>query len=821
MATVLIVDDEKGLRITLSRFVEYEGHKVLLAEDAQEAENIIKNNDIDIVVSDIIMPKVSGVDLLKMLATNFPTIKVILITGEPTLNTASEALRAGAFDYLSKPISKANFLKVISTAVKLKKLEDEKRNYRKNLENEVQARTNQLLDYSRRMKHIAENIKHFSSCKNVDELCASVMMMFAENMNSSGGSLYFKENDSLKLMHAQDATHQPNIVNSPFVENSVLKRLYENKTGFIVEDINKETKLLSSGWPNYRSGSLLAIPLLEADGTIFGTVTLHDKKIETFTVQDLEVGQIIAANFMESLKTIELSKSLRTSERKYRELAEQSRTGIFVHKNEKLIYANSRLLEMIGYKTSDLPQILDSSIFDFIPESDLEIAHKTISDRLKNIETPSEYELRLKTKDGNTIWTDTSISIIEHNGSPAIMGNVFDITEKKLADAERERLETELQHAQKMEAIGRLAGGVAHDFNNLLTGITGNISLALLDLKAEDPLAKTLNEINAISKRAANLTRQLLAFSRKQIIEPKIINLNNRISDLHKMLVRIIGEDIILVNDLQKDLGQVKVDPSQVEQIIVNLSVNARDAMPNGGQLLLATENVIIDENSKIPSSKLTPGTYVKLSVKDNGTGMNDEILSRLFEPFFTTKPKDKGTGLGLSTVYGIVRQHGGYIDVESEVGKGTKFTIYFLQVEGKSSEFRASNSASDWPKGTETILLVEDELIVRNMTSKILSRLGYKVLKAPNGGEGLSVGENNSGKIDLLLTDVVMPGMNGPELAERLAPSNPEMTILFTSGYTNEDIIHHGIKDQTVNFISKPYTPQELSHKIRKVLEK
>lgn len=820
MAKVLIVDDEQGLRNSLGRFVKHEGHDVFTAEDVGKALEIITSNEIDVVVSDIIMPKVSGVDLLKTLATDYPHVKVILITGEPTLNTASEALRLGAFDYLSKPISKDDFIKVVTTASQLKSFEDEKRNYRKILEKEVKSRTSQLMNYSQKLKYIAENIKRFSSCNSMKELCKTLMNIFSETLECDGGSLYFIKPDGLEFVNSLDQLHQKDFLDFPLKTGSVIEKLMREKHGFVIKDISKDGSLVPSGWNKYRNGSLLAAPVFNGDNQIIATVTLHNKLKDLFTDLDLEIAQTILANFNESLKTVELGIFLRESEEKYRILSEQSRTGIFLHQDEKILYANSRILEMTGYDESDLPQIMQSSIYDFVPESDVEKARKRVNDRINSAEDVSDYEIRLVKKNGDIIWTDIAISKVEHNGKPAIMGNIIDITEKKKTEEEKERLEEELRQSQKMEAIGRLAGGVAHDFNNLLTGITGNISMALLDLEENTPLAQTLLEINAISKRAANLTRQLLAFSSKQILEPKVVNLNNRINDLNKMLARIIGEDIKLKTELDENLGQIRVDPGQVEQIIVNLSVNARDAMPKGGTLILKTENAIISGDEMKSLNDLKPGDYVKFSVVDDGQGIDEETLAKIFEPFFTTKPKGKGTGLGLSTVYGIVKQQNGHIEVESEPEKGTTFQIYFPQVDQKPYDYSKEELPKGMPKGSETVLLAEDEDIVREMTGAILIRLGYKVIETSNGDEALKAFSKHKEQIDLLLTDVVMPGMSGPELAKQLNKQKPLLKILFTSGYTNDKIIHHGVKDETVSFIGKPYTPQELAHKVREVLD-
>jgi CheY-like chemotaxis protein len=372
-----------------------------------------------------------------------------------------------------------------------------------------------------------------------------------------------------------------------------------------------------------------------------------------------------------------------------------------------------------------------------------------------------------------------------------------------------------------LEAIGMLTGGLAHDFNNLLTGISGNVSLALMEMSQSDPLYEVFKEIQAMIMRSAALTRQLLTFSRRQINEPHVININDLLDNLKKMLGRLLGEDIALAMFLDDDLGNCFADPGQLEQVIVNLAVNARDAMPSGGKLAVETHNVDLDEEYCRSRLGTKAGPHVMLAVADQGIGMAPELQERIFEPFFTTKAKDKGTGLGLATVYGIVKQHQGSIGVYSEPNKGTVFKIYLPRVEDEVEETAINRAVSEWPSGVETILVVEDEQIVREMVVKLLKRLGYNVLEAQNGGEALMLSEKHTAPIHLLLTDVVMPGLSGREVAERLNLIHPEMKVLFTSGYTGNIIVDHGVLRKELSFIGKPYSPEALAKKIREVLER
>jgi CheY-like chemotaxis protein len=371
-----------------------------------------------------------------------------------------------------------------------------------------------------------------------------------------------------------------------------------------------------------------------------------------------------------------------------------------------------------------------------------------------------------------------------------------------------------------MEAIGRLTAGIAHDFNNLLTAINGFAELLQVELLPDDPLREMTDKILHSGRHAADLVRQLLIFSRKQIIEPRVLGLNTVVAEMNKMLQRIIGEDIELNPLLAPDLWMIKADPTQMEQVILNLAVNARDAMPEGGRLTIETANVIINEAYATAHLSPQPGEYVLLAISDNGVGMSQEVKAHLFEPFFTTKDRGKGTGLGLATVFGIVKQNGGDIWVYSEEGLGTAFKIYLPRAEKATLPLASREIGAEMPTGSETILLVEDDMAVREVARRILQRQGYSVLEAQNGQEALRLMAHHPGPIDLLLTDVVMPGMSGKALAEQGLALIPHLKTLFMSGYTDETIAHHGVIDPGVAFLQKPFSPVSLARKVRAALD-
>jgi CheY-like chemotaxis protein len=369
-----------------------------------------------------------------------------------------------------------------------------------------------------------------------------------------------------------------------------------------------------------------------------------------------------------------------------------------------------------------------------------------------------------------------------------------------------------------MESIGKLAGGIAHDFNNLLTAINGYSALSLTMVEPGSQLHGNLFEIKTAGERAAVLTRQLLAYSRKQVLAPKVLRINEIVSEMHNMLKRIIGEDLEMVLDLDPDLGAAKADPGQIEQVILNLVVNARDATPSGGRITLSTGNAVWGK-SDVPAG-FAPGQYVLLSVRDTGTGMEPHIISRIFEPFFTTKEFGKGSGMGLSMVDGIVTQSGGFIKVESAPGKGSTFKVYLPKVALEENASHADVHSHDDLRGKETVLLVEDEETVRRFIRQILEMHGYKVMEGKDGQDGLKVSEGHEGSIDVLLTDVIMPRMNGRELAERILRARPRIKVLFMSGYTDDAIVRQGLLEADTNFLQKPFTPTQLATAVREILD-
>ncbi|HPM76354.1 MAG TPA: response regulator [bacterium] len=939
LARILIVDDEPGIRQTIPRFLDRQEMEVATAASVEAALEKLAALPYDVVVTDIIMPRATGIDLLREMQERYPTVKVIVITGEPTVDSVSEALRHRAFDYLPKPIEGAKLRQVVRNAVQLKKLEDENRQYQQNLEALVNERTREIQQYSSRLESIAANAKRLLLAGDENEFGREILALFAQNVQAEGGCLYRRCGPILKRIASLDYGHASSEISLPPEDHTALNRLFAENQGFVVEDIAAKGTFRPSGWDGYKDGSLLMLPCHDKQGEISLVITLHNKKLPPFVESDLILGRIIASFSQEAYENLIIREALRESERRYRLLVEESRDVVFCIDAAGIVtYCSPASKAFGGYEPEEC---VGRHYSDFIgSEQDKQTAAKTLAQSVQqNRSFLVEYSYL--TKSGKTFPVEVVGNPVMEEGSLQVNCSARDITERKIveekllrrdeqlrgiADAvpgivyqfkidqngtmgvtyissrteailgipnnpdgfwervigmidprdrdeflrsvnetiqkrskwhhegrfikpngeilwlraisnptatkdhlvfngiifditEEKRLETQLQQAQKMESIGRLAGGVAHDFNNLLTGIAGYAEILMSSFKRGDPLFADLCEIKKAADRGARLTAQLLAFSRKQIIAPQIIDLNEVVDHSLMMVKRLIGEDIELKFSPISGLGSVKADPTQIEQVLVNLSINARDAMPNGGLLRIETKNVAFDAEYCNSYPEASPGEYVMLAVSDNGSGIRDDLKEHIFEPFFTTKEKGKGTGLGLATVYGIVKQNGGFINLYSELGLGTNFKIYLPRVAEKAvSVTNLTNEKI--PGGHETILLVEDEEMVRNLAMKILLRYGYHVLTATSGGDAYLQCKTHDGPIDLLLTDVIMPTINGRQLYENVKTVREKIKVLFMSGYTEDVIAHHGVLDEHMHFLQKPFTIETLARKVRQALD-
>ncbi|OPY75041.1 MAG: Blue-light-activated protein [Syntrophorhabdus sp. PtaU1.Bin153] len=536
------------------------------------------------------------------------------------------------------------------------------------------------------------------------------------------------------------------------------------------------------------------------------------------TLNRLDVSdRFILATMRDVTEQKHAEEAVRASEEAFRALAENSPDTIMrFDRRYRHMYINQD-----PEKTTGIPaeHFIGKTHGELGFSADLVKIWEEAIEKVFDTRRPNRIEFELPTG----IWIDWLLAPeFDKSGKvKTVLTSARDITRRKHSEKERAALEEQLRQSQKMEAIGRLAGGIAHDFNNLLTVIQGYTDIALLGMGKDNPLLAKLTAIRKAASTAASLTHQLLAFSRRQVLEMRVIHLNNTVKELESMLRRMIGEDIELTTALEQDLGRVKVDPRQIDQVIINLAVNARDAMPDGGKLEIRTANCDLDQTFVLDHVGALPGHYVMFSVSDTGKGMSPETKARIFEPFFTTKELGRGTGLGLSMVYGIIKQSGGNIWVDSEPGRGTTFAVYLPRVYEDADQLKRDKTAIPPAGGNETILVVEDDSAVRKSTAEILAVQGYKVLEASNGDEALSIADRPEIPIHMVLSDVVMPDMNGRQVVDHLAQVRPGIKVLFMSGYTDDAIVHYGVLDEGVAYIQKPWRPDQLWRKVREVLDR
>ncbi len=590
----------------------------------------------------------------------------------------------------------------------------------------------------------------------------------------------------------------------------IFQYLLQTKTSLVIAHVPTDPRLASSTSPicAEKAQSLLVLPLVVEDHVV-GSLNLQSTRSHQFTHQEIN----LAWRVIDQVAGVLARARLDQRHRRLSEAIEQSAESVIITDTAGiLVYVNPSFERITGYPSAEVLgkklSMLKSGRQDAAFYEDL----------WKTISSGQVWHGRFinKRKDGTLYTDDATISPVRSENGTIVgyVGVQRDVTREL-------QLEEQYRQAQKMEAVGLLAGGIAHDFNNLLTVINGFAEMIQFELPPDNlHLQKLASRVRYSGTRAAALVRQLLAFSRREFVEPKILNLNKIVTDISKMLERLIEENIALRTEFAPDLWAVKVDAHQIEQIVVNLTVNARDAMPDGGLLMIETENKLLDDEFAAAHLGLSPGRYVLLTVTDSGTGMTDDVKEHLFEPFFTTKEQGKGTGLGLATVFGIVKQYQGAIYVYSEPGKGASFKIYLPAFVDTSEEEGTPEQVRGIPRGTEVVLVVEDEAAVRDLAAYMLRRQGYTVIEAGNGEDALRIAEKRTGKIDLLLTDTVMPKMSGHVLANEFKVLYPDTKILFTSGYTDKNVMRQGMAESGIEFIPKPFSAAELARKVRTVLD-
>ena len=722
--------------------------------------------DPDIILSDYSLPQFNGLEALRLLKEHDVDVPFILVTGSLTEEVAVECMKEGAYDYILKTSLK-RLPSAVMNALEKKEAERQKR------------RAMMALHRSEDLyRLLADNTGDLICMLDLEGTYVYISPSYQEVLGYSPEELLGR--NAFSLIHPDD--------------KAATKAKFR-------EALLSKTKRSAEFRFRHRNGEWR---IFESVGNIVFDWRGNPQR-----------AVIISRDITERKRAEE---SLTASEERYRRLVELSPEMIAVHCEGRFVYVNPAGVKLLGAATSK--ELIGKPIWDIVHPDHREEVIERVQQNQEGQQTPL-VEQKIVRLDGQVVDVEIMGIPTIYQDKPAIQIIVRDITERKRVEEDLRQSEEQLRQSQKLEAVGQLAGGVAHDFNNLLTVITGYSDLTLRRLNPDEPLYRHVIEIKKAGERAASLTRQLLAFSRKQVLQPKVLELNAVVADMNKMLRRLIGEDIDLMTVLDPDLGQVKADPGQIEQVLMNLVVNARDAMPEGGKLTIETANLYVDAKQVGGQVVMQPGQYVMLAVSDTGCGMNVEIQEHIFEPFFTTKEQGHGTGLGLSTVYGIVKQSGGNIWVYSEVGEGTIFKVYLPHVNEQVEESKPGAAHTETPEGWETILLVEDEQMVRSLAARALREQGYSVVEASNGEEALLMARNHVGKeIHLLLTDMIMPRMNGHDLAEHLKRSHPRIRVLFMSGYTNRGIVHHGMLSEGALFLPKPFTLEGLTRRVREVLD-
>ncbi|MBI5153755.1 GAF domain-containing protein [Candidatus Poribacteria bacterium] len=659
--------------------------------------------------------------------------------------------------------------------------------------------------FSGRLERLTQVVQDLSRARGLDAIATIVRTAARTLVGSDGATFVLRDGDRCHYVDEDAIT--PLWKGKRFPMSACISGwVMIHRQPVVIGDIYADDRIPHDAYRPTFVQSLAMVPIRQADpiGAIGNYWAGHHRA----TDEDLRILQALADSTSVALENTRAYEELERSERRYRDLVERLDDVVYSIAEDGRIQYVSTACERFGYSPEEL---IGQPFAKYVHPEDLaEVTQGIERARAISIEP---LEFRVLDETGSVRYVRASCrALIEREEPAGVTGVLIDVTSQRLVEAQ-------LRQSQKMDAVGRLAGGIAHDFNNLLAVIINYAQFALEGVPEAEPMHADLLEIRMAGERAAALTRQLLAFSRKQVLKPEVFDLNGVVTRMETMLRRLIGEDIELRARLDTALGTVKADPGQIEQVILNLAINARDAMPNGGKLTIETTNADLDDEYSDLHLTAAPGHYVMLSVADTGCGLNDEVKSRLFEPFFTTKDVGKGTGLGLATCYGIIRQSGGNIWVYSEPGRGTTFKIYLPRQAGPEATPRPMPPITR-ATGSETILLVEDEPGVRRLAQRILSTAGYTVLAASDGHEALAICQKNRTAVRLMLTDVVMPQMSGRELAAEVAKCCPRARILYMSGYTDNAIVHHGVLDEGTQFIGKPFTAAELTRKVREVLD-
>jgi PAS domain S-box-containing protein len=831
---VLVVEDSPTQAQQLQFILEEEGYQVEVAPDGERGCALCNTSAFDLVITDILMPGLSGYELCRKIKADPAKrhLPVILLTSLTEPMDIIQGLECGADNFITKPYQPGDLLgrvrtilhnKALRTAGKLKMGAEvvflgKKLTVNSDKEQILDLLISTFEDIVRTNRELRTREAELAEAKRQVDQYARQLEGQVRSSEDKYGRLMEQAQDAIFIVDTSGRVQEVNrkaeeLLGQPAAE--IVGWSYEQWVP--ADERDRQTgefqQLLAGGVARMDNARLQ-----RADGRQVyvdysaSLVEVNGERIVLAIVHDVTERKEREAALQRS------EQALRVSERRFQAFMNNSPAVAFMKDTAgRYVYVSEPLQRRF---TPTIPEWLGKTDHDLWPE---EFARGFRENDMAVLsgDKPVEAVETTPSADGCTSeWMVLRFPFDDGSGQRYLGGVAIDITERRRMEEALRKTEEQYRQAQKMEAVGQLAGGVAHDFNNLLTIISGYSDLLLGRLPANDPMRELINQIKGAGDRAASLTRQLLAFSRKQVLEPKVLDLNAVVADTEKMLGRLIGEDIHLTAVLDEALRPVKVDPGQIEQVIINLVVNARDAMPQGGQLTIETRNVELDDVYAQAHPEVKPGRYSMVAVSDTGCGMTPEVKARVFEPFFTTKGPGKGTGLGLATVYGIVNQSGGYIYVYSELGRGTSFKVYLPAVEDATLTGKSSSGLSTMPHGTETILLVEDEDGVRALTRHVLQTCGYTVLEASGGRQAVRLCEEHQGPVHLLVSDVVMPDLGGRQLSEHLTALRPNMRVLFLSGYTDDAVVRHGILQAETAFLQKPYTPAGLALKVRKVLD-
>lgn len=803
LGQILIVDDEVELKNALVESLHAQGYTAVGFTSGTEALRALGKQNFDVLLSDLMMPEMDGITLCSAALEIDPHLVCIIMTGQGTIQTAVDAMKVGAFDYVLKPFRLQLLLPVLTRAINARRLQQENLQLRETVAiYELSQTIAFTLDPQTLLSKLADAALQQSEADEVSILLPT------------------EDRTELYVAAVRGENRERLLGERVPFEQSISSWVARERTPLLLEGRIKDERFRSL-WPRPDIRSALSLPMQVA-GKLVGVINVNVVNgPRPLTLGQMKALTILASTAAGALESASLYEQVRHAEQNYRSIFENAVEGIFQSTPEgRFITVNPSMARILGY---DSPEELIATITDIAQQLYVDpTRHAEAARRQEERGILQRFEFEAYRKDGEKIWLSANRRFVRDENELEIYyeGTIEDITERKRAEEALRASEEQLRQSQKLEAVGQLAGGIAHDFNNLLTVITGYSDLLLRQLEPGEPTRLRVEEIKKAGEHAAVLTRQLLAFSRRQVLQPKVLQLNTIVADMDRMLRRVIGEDIDLLTVLEPDLGQIKADPGQIEQVILNLAVNARDAMPQGGKLTIETASVYLDHQYANQHIAIRPGHYVRLAVSDTGCGMTAQTQVRIFEPFFTTKEQGKGTGLGLSTVYGIIKQSEGNVWVYSEPEKGTTFKIYLPRVDEVAEPVETHALPIEMPQGRETVLLAEDEEQVRQIIRIILEMNGYRVLEATGGREALSIYKQHKGEIDMIITDAVMPEMSGRELVESLKTLHPTIKVLYMSGYTDDAIVRHGLLDQEIAFLQKPFTPEALMHKVREVLD-